>query len=609
MATRNLKMHKKLLLDVIRRQAGSLQKSFLEAIMNGIEAGCTKVCIDFREPGPDDGDTAFVTITDDGKGITNKQEIENFFETFGTPHDESENKIWAQFRMGRGQLFSFGKNKWRTTTFQMEIDIDGNGLQYDLTENLPHKEGCQIDIELYTNPIGTYRSYASVNALKDSIKEQIEFISVPVYFNGDLLTTHPSKCKWTYEDEDAYYLWGTGSDLTIYNMGAFVKKLSAMSAGVTGVVVSKSQLKVNFARNDIQSDCEVSQRINAVIKKNRKTKVRKAARRLDDFEKVALLRDIRDGEQNWTEVKNLRIVPTANDRYVSLSDVAKITQLWSFADGNDMAADRLMVRKAAMVFNEKIYKQLGYSGELKDFWTWLLGSVPEWQKRNNVNHLSKLYRKMYGNTGNKGLADDMSSTTHIFANKDLTVPERRILRILNKQDWAGRVISIGQSDMADAWTDGKSYIVINRDFLKKCGLPYDADKIVMLLIHEICHDGNTAESHVHGEEFYRTFHDVANNTGWNRPTRRILTFHNDLRRAKINMQIEKQKAKEEKEKAARDKKLGIKKAVVGVKTVAARKIVDSSVTTPAEVVAEKIDKKKVTPNKQLGRFRIPNGAK
>ena len=37
-ATRTLKMHPKLLLDVIERQAGTLDKAILEGGMNGIEA-------------------------------------------------------------------------------------------------------------------------------------------------------------------------------------------------------------------------------------------------------------------------------------------------------------------------------------------------------------------------------------------------------------------------------------------------------------------------------------------------------------------------------------------------------------------------------------------
>ena len=41
--SRTFKMHDKLLLDVIRKQAGSIQKAVLEGVMNSIEAGATRV--------------------------------------------------------------------------------------------------------------------------------------------------------------------------------------------------------------------------------------------------------------------------------------------------------------------------------------------------------------------------------------------------------------------------------------------------------------------------------------------------------------------------------------------------------------------------------------
>jgi hypothetical protein len=159
--TRTLKMHPKLLLDVIERQAGTLDKAILEGGMNGIEAinalemnggVCKdkKIYITY-----DIGEKSIITIQDFGKGLTTKEEIENFFETFGTPHDENEHKIYAQFRMGRGQMFSFGKNVWRTGTFELTVDILNDGLDWKLKENLPFVDGCHITLELYNSGLQT----------------------------------------------------------------------------------------------------------------------------------------------------------------------------------------------------------------------------------------------------------------------------------------------------------------------------------------------------------------------------------------------------------------------------------------------------------------------
>ena len=186
---RTLKMHPKLLLDVIGRQAGSLDKAMLEGGMNAQEAiNALKmsggVCKDENiymtytktdnptsevlEDGRKKGNLnrkIVITIEDMGKGITTKKEIEEFFETFGTPHDESEHKIYAQFRMGRGQMFNFGRNVWRTGTFELTVDILKNGLEWEFKENLPFVDGCHITIELYKKYVDSWPAH-TVDCLK-----------------------------------------------------------------------------------------------------------------------------------------------------------------------------------------------------------------------------------------------------------------------------------------------------------------------------------------------------------------------------------------------------------------------------------------------------------
>ena len=116
---RNLKMHKNLLMKVIKDQAGTLEKGILEGAMNLIEAGATRGDIDFLV----EDNKVILNIKDNGRGICTKEELIENFEVFGTPHKDSENKIWAKFRMGRGQLFAFGKNTWRTSTAQRQMPL------------------------------------------------------------------------------------------------------------------------------------------------------------------------------------------------------------------------------------------------------------------------------------------------------------------------------------------------------------------------------------------------------------------------------------------------------------------------------------------------------
>ncbi len=73
--TRKFSMHPDLLYSVIKNQAGSIGKAILELVMNSIDAGATRVDITL--------DRRTVKVADDGKGFTSRQEIDEFFETFG----------------------------------------------------------------------------------------------------------------------------------------------------------------------------------------------------------------------------------------------------------------------------------------------------------------------------------------------------------------------------------------------------------------------------------------------------------------------------------------------------------------------------------------------
>ena len=66
--TRQFKMHPKLLMDVIRRQAGTLAKAVLEGVMNSIDAKSTSVDVTIER--------TRVVISDDGKGFPSREEIE-----------------------------------------------------------------------------------------------------------------------------------------------------------------------------------------------------------------------------------------------------------------------------------------------------------------------------------------------------------------------------------------------------------------------------------------------------------------------------------------------------------------------------------------------------
>ena len=564
--TRNMKMHKKLLLDTIKRQAGTLEKANLEGVRNSIEAGSPIVVVEFKVV---DG-IAHLSIHDTGRGIETKKEMIEHFETFGTPHEASECTTWKQFRMGRGQMFAFGKNTWRTATFKMEVDIDNKGLTYELTENLPFIQGCQIDIELYTNPI----RYSSIDNYKERIQKQIRFMEIPIMFNGEQINTPASECKWDFEDKNSYYMFNTGSDFKVYNLGAYVMDASLSDMGMVGIVVSKKQLKVNFARNDVQHDCEVYHGymkdtnevdeqgdtiqkkidgIKDVVKKNRIKKTRQRRRTLDTWERTATLKDLRDGSQDLTDVKTLGLIQTSQGKWLSLDAVRKSKMQWCFAPLGDRYADKLMERDQALCISEKMLDIVGYTGVKSMFFSWLTNTESSHNYGQDVwQNLSIMYVDF------KKLSDGINDSYHIIPHKKYTKYERRIIAVLQGMGcWDSRQIVLGLSDTASGWTDAVSYIAIDREWLRRTKPTYGRAiaTLMMLMAHEMAHDTDSRGTHVHGPEFYEKMVQILES--YNSPICYCADFKQKMESSRVDEQISQENQKRAKAKAKQNEKLGI----------------------------------------------------
>jgi hypothetical protein len=570
--TRDLAMHPKLLMDTIKRQAGTLQKANLEGVMNALEADSPEVRIVLDAIGG--SLQAHLSIHDDGIGIETKDELIAHFETFGTPHDESENTTWKQFRMGRGQMFAFGKNVWRTATFKMVVDIDNKGLTYELTENLPYVKGCQIDIDLYKNPIGY--SHNSVEQYKDCIQKQVRFMEGRILFNGEQINTPASTCKWDFQDANAYYMFNTGMDFKVYNLGAFVMNASLAEMGMMGIVVSKKQLKVNFARNDIQHDCKSyhgfdddnDKHIDGIldiVKKNRIKKTRQKRRTLNSWERQATLTDIRDGQQDFADVKTLALIKTAQGKHVSLDFVRKNRQEWCFAPFGSDLADRLMEREQAICFDESVLDHMNYDGPPSLFFTWLIGVESDYSYRseyrdNDWKTIERLHVDF--DSISSGISDSYST----LPDKKMTIVERRIIKVLNSYTcWKGRVIRLGYSERANAWTNGSTYITIDRSFLKRLSVTWSrhTNKLMTLLAHEMAHDDDSRGTHIHGPEFYENMCRILRSD--DSPTIHNCDFRDRMEKSKIDEKQAKILAQQERAKAKVAKKLGTDKIAASSK--------------------------------------------
>ena len=577
--TRKLVAHEKLLIDVIKRQAGSLQKAILEGTMNSVEAGATGVSINFlcERTGP-----AFLSIYDDGIGIKTKKELVNHFETFGQPHEESENVIWKQFRMGRGQMFAFGKNTWRTSQFQMVVDVDNTELDYFLQENLEEKDGCEIEIELYKNPIEQY-NISSVKSLQEQVKEQIRFVKIPVSFNDEVLSINPKDLDWDYEDDNAYYLFNDTSRLKIYNLGVYVKSKWINEVGVGGIVVSKKRLKVNFARNDIQSDCNTYKEICEIVQENKIKKAKKTYKTMNDGQRISLLTDFRDGVESFAELKGKRIFKTSQGKWISWSMLTKkYDGPWVFAPVGSRSADKAMEMGVALCLDDSIPEELGYTGEVEKFFDWLMyeqmkvekgvspydQNISYWQREvveKALNNLRKNCLLFDGSEDTKiidakKLQDMFNEDYKPIPHKELRKSEKDFIRVMESFNcWDGRSIRVGNSSVASAWTDGETYITFDRSFLKKIIFTSEAYLLSLFHVacHELAHNEKTTGTHYHGQDFYETYYELTGKVYHKNPFYYVTQFAKKMK----SLRIEDKRAKEEQKEQEAKEKLGIAASV------------------------------------------------
>ena len=575
-----LKAHDKLLYDVIKRQAGTLKKAITEGTMNSIEAGTDKILIKMWQDGKlgkDGKAQAFIHIEDFGIGIKTQEEIDLHFETFGQPHESTENTTWKQFRMGRGQMFAFGKNVWRTGPFQMEVDIERMGLDYRLMKGLPMHEGCVIDIELYANPIGDWQC-RSIEALREEVQEQVRYVAVPVIFNGKQISVDPSTLNWDFEDDDAYYIFNESSTLKIYNLGIYVKSISQSQSGVGGIVVSKRQLKVNFARNDVQGDCEVFKRIRKIVQENKLKRATKKYRSLADGERYSLLRDLRDGCVKFDELSGKRLFKTAQGKWFSWNMIMSSVLPWTFSPEGDMVADKAMQMGAALCLSQGMLDELCYNGDKDCFFDWIMEeqlridkSKRDWDQNVNpyqrediekqlnqkrVSYLRYDKNDEVAQIGLPTLRSQFNEDYQLIARSDCTKMEKRLLDVLNYQAHGAlgnRKICFGVSTVAKAWTDGRSYIALEKDWVRRLNLSSEGYilELFSVLAHELAHDENTAGSHIHGPQFYERYYELTFDRRWNNNIfYATFSFKKAMEKARMDEKLRKE---DEKDKALKQK--------------------------------------------------------
>ncbi|MFB1079544.1 ATP-binding protein, partial [Photobacterium damselae] len=226
---------KAIISDLIHAQNGTISTALRELVMNAIDAGST--CCDIKL------NSTYFSIKDNGEGFKSKENIERVFKRFGEPHKEGD-AIFGRFRIGRGQIMSFGKIIWHSNTFKMHTDVRKFGNGFNLIENQVDYSGCIISGKFY-EPLGEW----DLKNIKEEITNLVKYANLTITLNGIDITQ--TQCTtWDIDDDDVKIKWSPNrrDGIRLYSLGVFVKELHRYRYGFDADIVTKRALKLNMAR-------------------------------------------------------------------------------------------------------------------------------------------------------------------------------------------------------------------------------------------------------------------------------------------------------------------------------------------------------------------------
>lgn len=515
---KRFKAHDNLIVDVIKRQSGSLGKAVLEAVMNSVDAGASQVKITLQADR--------LEVVDDGKGFQSEHEIDEYFATFGAPHSkDSEGEVtdakYGEFRMGRGQLFAFGVNVWVTNILELRVDINSKGLDFEVhPAGVPH-QGCRVKLDLYERLSATNLNYTI-----EEITRNCKYVEAAVLLNGRQINTPPEGCKWTEITDDAYIKVTDNSSkgIEFYQQGVYVQTIPTWSIGASGVIVTKQRVKLNFARNEVMRGDARFKRIIEKFKKDNEKRAQ-SKRDLTRDERRALLTSLRLKEAHWRDNLAAKLFPDTSGRLWSVNTLRRLPGQetyaltpskkvgYCFAPTGDRRADRVMQQQLGLVFDISILDD--YLSEPELLFQNIDYGVDSSFELVKLADLSKV-----AETSHKLLepSKQTPSETRLLAALDSI--QHDILRAAaelrgEQHAWGDqRVLRVGVSETNSAWTDGETYVAFNRACISKAGLEMQGiTNLTHLFIHELAHDGPDEGTHEHNLEFYKLVHDIESHRG------------------------------------------------------------------------------------------------
>ncbi|ELZ39202.1 hypothetical protein C463_17323 [Halorubrum californiense DSM 19288] len=490
---------------LIEDQMADLPDAIREAVQNGVDSpGASRVLVSVT---PEQ-----TVVCDDGAGVdlgsqTGMRDLSVLGAGTKSRDDDATLGEWG---IGTGAIIAKGavriwsghhalcfdyQNERETGPFARASGREGVVVETDHAV-----DGVCVTINHYTSEVPNPESYQWPRIV-ERLRTRFAYLTfrtgVAVLVNGEPVDRgHPfdavdeSRVTVTRETPDAYLaLEQTPTpELAIYSNGLYVT--TDHDAGVGGVVVSKGNLTLNFARTAVQSGCERWARIQDTLDAARVTlydQLRDDA--LTDQTRAMmteLLTSDADCRDRWRDRKLFELV---TETPVSLARIQAAPQI-AWQDGADHGADALVERGAIILdTSDSATAQLVSAGRGDD----AAVSLPSCF---DVTTRAKEAGVWQGYTR---LPDTALSTRQgrylLFA------------RALADAIGVDRTIEWGEAT-PNAWTDGHSRIVVTDSAVTSSNRLAWTHDLFLVLCHEAAHDRSDKRRTAHGRRFESRFREL-----------------------------------------------------------------------------------------------------
>ncbi|KKI36136.1 DNA mismatch repair protein MutL [Burkholderia vietnamiensis] len=518
---------------VIHSQAGSIGKAIIELLMNSVDARATTVRLSMTKDG--------FTCSDDGTGFASRADVIRYFGRFGTPHKEGD-ATYGRFRLGRGQIMAHASTIWHSNAWEMTVDTQTMGYHYDLEEPESAQAGCVITGRWYDR-----LSDSELMSAVQEIRDLVRYTPISVELNGRIITRDPRTERWDAEDDFAWYRAKEDGAVSIYNQGVLVRHDPGHMWGAGGLIVSKRAIALNVSRTEIlRKTCPVWK----AIAKQFSTLADDVRSRLGEHRKTEASREksaraLLAGDPNIVEIYRKEEVITLlpGKRHVTMETFLRNcdyshnkkqgNRFTVVEDGFDVPKGEAIAREGiAVVVHPQTLDRFGcYNAQdLLDCVNRIHTNIREDVARNRTRFWGRL-----------ALPELVAFATlrDAFVERTLLVTERNALDKETLRAWkalrtilhhyaavltggeryynssaatrGGKSFQIllGQSNTAEAWTDGETYIALTIDVVKRLtAAPLQAAAYIFALVeHEIAHEGDSLDCG-HDDAFHRRFHDL-----------------------------------------------------------------------------------------------------